>query len=601
MSEAKLGRNRTIKFSVPEYLRKHCTDGQRYLIIWIITGVCCGVAAVAFHKAIEFVFYLVHQLGYWIGDGDQKWFYILIGLAPMVGGILTGLILEYLEPNAAGSGIPRTKSQYYRKFGLMRLREAVYRFIVGVLSVGFGMSLGREGPTVHICSAIASKIGRWFGLARKRIQAMVPLGMGAGISAAFNTPMAAVFFVFEELLGNFSSKSFFGIFIAVVIATTVQRLLVGEHPAFAIDIGLITTDWWMLISVPLGLLSALFGRLFVRGVLSTRGFFREKVSLPNWVKPGIGGLGVGVIGVSVAWFSEGKLGVFGVGYDDLSDALNGRITVILVVALLLVGKVLATLLAYGSGGSGGLFAPTLFIGGMLGALLGLLAQPIFQFDNDVVGAMAMLGMGAFFAAVIRCPMTSIVIIWEMTGQYALILPLMIGNMIAWFVAVRFQPVPLYDSLLLQDKINLKKLPHYKGDQDWRNLPTSTIMTFDPVFIEGHHSIQDNLKRIDLHFRKHHAYPILDQRSRLVGMITHQELDAPIKVDERVSILEMIQDQNLILLKPELSIREAAKILVDNDLVHAPIVSSKDHRKLVGILTLNDITRQQNSMEDSIGR
>ena len=200
MSEAKLGRDMTTGFSLPEYLRKHCTDGQRYLIIWIITGVCCGVAAVAFHKAIEFVFYLVHELGYWIGDGEIKWFYAFIGWVPMVGGIITGLILEYLEPNAAGSGIPRTKSQYYHKFGLMRLREAVYRFIVGVISVGFGMSLGREGPTVHICSAIASKIGRWFGLARKRIQAMVPLGMGAGISAAFNAPMAAVFLCSKSCL-----------------------------------------------------------------------------------------------------------------------------------------------------------------------------------------------------------------------------------------------------------------------------------------------------------------------------------------------------------------------------------------------------------------
>ena len=387
----------------------------------------------------------------------------------------------------------------------------------------------------------------------------------------------------------------------MVIATTVQRLLVGEHPAFAIEIGLITTDWWMLMSIPLGLISALFGRLFVSGVLSTREFFREKIALPNWVKPGIGGLGVGVIGVSVAWFSEGNLGVFGVGYDDLSDALNGRIVIILVLALLLVGKVLATLLAYGSGGSGGLFAPTLFIGGMLGALLGLLVQPIFQFDNDVVGAMAMLGMGAFFAAVIRCPMTSIVIIWEMTGQYALILPLMIGNMVAWFIAVRFQPVPLYDSLLLQDKINLKKLPHYKGDQDWRNLPTSTMMTFDPVCIEGHHSIQENLERIEVHSQEHHAYPILDQESRLIGTITHQELEAQMSEDETVSILKMIQDQNLILLKPELSIREAAKILVDNDLVHGSVVSCKDSQKLVGILTLNNITRQQNSIEDSIGR
>ena len=601
MYEAKSGKISSPKFSIPEYLRRHCTDTQRYLIIWIITGICCGVAAVAFHQAIEFVFHLVQEFSRWMGGGNTTIFYLIIGLAPMVGGLITGLILEYLEPNASGSGIPRTKSQYYRKFGLMRLREAFYRFLVGVLSVGFGMSLGREGPTVHICAAIASKIGRWFGLARKRIQAMVPLGMGAGISAAFNAPMAAVFFVFEELLGNFSSKSFFGIFIAVVIATTVQRILVGEHPAFDIELGMITTEWWMLLSIPLGLTCALLGRAFVSGVLATRQYFRVKVSLPKWMKPGVGGLGVGVVGVSVAWFAGGNLGVFGVGYDDLSNALNGRMTIVLVVSLLLLGKVLATLLAYGSGGSGGLFAPTLFIGGMIGALLGIVAQPLFQYDNEIIGAMAMLGMGAFFAAVIRCPMTSIVMIWEMTGQYALILPLMIGNMLAWLLAVRFQPVPLYDALLLQDKIDLKRLPHYQGDQDWRNLPASTIMTFDPVSVCSEDSVRETLDHIDHDLHKHNAYPVLNREGELVGLITHRELEDQVKVDELIILKELIRNRPFVRLQPHLSIRDVAKILVTEDVVHAPVVSAKDKLKLVGILTLNDITRQQNEIEDSLGR
>ncbi|HKJ89500.1 MAG TPA: chloride channel protein, partial [Oceanipulchritudo sp.] len=214
MSEANLGETKTVRRSLPEYLRHHFTDTQRYLIIWIVTGVACGLAAVAFHKSIDLVFRLVREAAALFGEGNALLFYLFLGLAPVVGGILTGIVLVYVEPSAGGSGIPRTKAQYYRDFGVMRLREAFYRFLVGTISVGSGMSLGREGPTVHICSAIASKIGQSFGLAKKRVQAMVPLGMGAGISAAFNTPMAAVFFVFEELLGDFSSKSFFGIFIS---------------------------------------------------------------------------------------------------------------------------------------------------------------------------------------------------------------------------------------------------------------------------------------------------------------------------------------------------------------------------------------------------
>ena len=602
MSDANLGEiSGSGRRSLPEYLRHHFTDTQRYLIIWIVTGLACGLVAVAFHKSIELVFDMVKELAHWLGGGDSGKALVFIGLAPVVGGLISGLILTYGNPNAAGSGIPRTKAQYYRNFGVIPLREAVYRFVVGTISVGFGMSLGREGPTVHICSALASKIGQWFGLAKKRVQAMVPLGMGAGISAAFNTPMAAVFFVFEELLGDFSSKSFFGIFISVVIAAAVQRILVGEHPAFDIELGLLTTNWWMLLALPLGIFSALFGRAFVEGILQTRRYFNSRMPIPPWIKPGLGGLGVGIIGVSVAWLSSGNLGIFGIGYTDLDAALNGRMTVVSVVALLFFGKIIATILAYGAGGSGGLFAPTLFIGGMLGALVGLLAQPLFGFSSEIVGALALLGMGSFFAAVIRCPMTSIVIIWEMTGQYALILPLMVGNMLAWLLSSKLQPVPLYDALLLQDKINLKKMPQYRGDQDWRNLPVSTIMTFDPVTVSSADSVSVVLGKIRAENARHHAYPVLGPSGVLEGMITHHELEEGAREKGDQPVAGLIKGQKLVTLNPEVSIRDVAQELVVHDVLQAPVVSTKDRHKVMGIITLHDIARQQNAIDDSIGR
>ena len=587
--------------SLPDYLRDHFTDTQRYLIIWILTGLACGLAAVAFQKSIDIVFHFVREAATLFGDGNSTLVYLFLGLAPVIGGILTGIVLVYGEPSAGGSGIPRTKAQYYRDFGKMRLREAFYRFLVGTISVGSGMSLGREGPTVHICSAIASTIGQSFGLAKKRVQAMVPLGMGAGISAAFNAPMAAVFFVFEELLGDFSSKAFFGIFISVVIAAAVQRLLIGEHPAFELELGLITTDWWMLLALPLGLLCALFGWVFVEAILQARQLFREHLAIPLWLKPGIGGLGVGIVGFGVAYLSDGNLGIFGIGYGDLDDALNGRLVLLALVAMLFFGKFVATVLAYGSGGSGGLFAPTLFMGGMLGALVGLLAQPLFDYDGGIVGALALLGMGAFFAAVIRCPMTSIVIIWEMTGQYALILPLMVGNMLAWLISSRLLPVPMYDALLLQDKINLKKMPHYMGDQDWRNLPVSTIMTFDPASLRADALPAKALEWIRSEGLEHHAYPVLDAGGGLTGMFTHHELEEAVRERREVPIAEMIHGRRLVTLLPESSIRDVAQTLVMDDVLQAPVVSSKDRRKLMGIVTLHDIARQQNAIDDSIGR
>lgn len=601
MSEANLGGTIKRRLRFPDYLRQNFTDTQRYLIIWIITGIACGAAAVAFHKSIDLVFHLVRSVAEWIGDGSSGMTYFYLGLAPVLGGLLTGLIVQFLAPTAVGSGIPQTKARYYRDFGVFRLREAVYRFIVGTLSVGFGMSLGREGPTVHICGALASWIGQMFGLAKKRVQAMVPLGMGAGISAAFNAPMAAVFFVFEELLGDFSSKAFFGIFVCVVIATAIQRIAIGEHPAFAIELELITTDWWMLLALPLGLASALLGRFFVEGLLQTRQFFRHRTPVPAWIRPAFGGLGVGIIGVTVAMLADGNLGIFGIGYDDLNTALNGRLVLLSTVALLLGGKIIATLLAYGSGGSGGLFAPTLFIGGMLGTLLGCAAQPLFHYSNDIIGAMALLGMGSFFAAVIRCPMTSIVIIWEMTGQYALILPLMAGNMLAWLLSGKLQPVPLYDALLLQDKINLKKMPHYKGDQDWRNLPVSTIMSFDPVTVGAEERLDDILARIGEEGLRHHAYPVTDAGGQVTGVVTHHEMEEKQRAQAARTVGELVEGQHLISLNPETSIRDVAQILVLEDVMQAPVVSSSDPGKLMGIVTLHDIARQQNAIEDAIGR
>lgn len=590
-----------VRVSPGEWLRSRFSDTQRYVIIWIITGIACGFAAVLFHLSIDGLFHLLFSFARSFARDDTRTFLVTLVVLPTFGGLITGIILAKFAPNAAGSGIPQTKAQFYRDFGVMNLRDALYRFIVGTISVGSGMSLGREGPTVHICSAIASKIGQGFGIAKKRVQAMVPLGMGAGIAAAFNTPMAAVFFVFEELLGDFSSKSFFGIFITVVIAAVVQRLIVGEHPAFDIELGLITTDWWMLLSIPLGFLAAFLGRIFVYSLMATRRFFKENSVLPPWIRPAVGGLGVGLVGVTVYLLTDGNLGTFGIGYRDLDSALNGRMLFLSVVVALFFGKFLASILAYGSGGSGGLFAPTLFMGGMLGASIGIIGQPVFGYESDIVGAMALLGMGSFFAAVIRCPMTSIVIIWEMTGLYSLILPLMAGNILAWLMSNRWQPVPLYDRLLLQDRISLRKMPNYTGDKDWRNLPISTIMTFNVEYVQMGRQVSEVLHDLQKRSTKHHAYPALDAESRLVRVVTHHEMEEIVKELPDAVMEDLPKKKELVVLNPETSIRDAAQTLVLEDVLQAPVVSPSDPQKVIGILTLHDIARQQNAIDDSLGR
>lgn len=581
---------------LPNWLRGRFDDNQRYTILCVLVGVLSGLAAVSFHLAIDFVFeHLIEVAGH-PGAGEIS---LVLLFGPAIGGLIVGLILQYVAPRAGGSGIPQTKIAYHNDFGEISLKEGFWRFVAGTVSVGSGNSLGREGPTVHICSAIASAVGRTFGLAKRRVQAMIPIGMGAGIAAAFNTPLAAITFVFEELLDDFSSKALGAILITVVIAAVVERSILGENPVFTMDrSATFTTSFWMLVAIPLGLAAAVLGHLFVGALLWLRARFKES-PLPSFLRPAAGGLMVGITGITVLYFT-GKLGIYSIGYDDLSASLLGLHNWEIILVLL-VGKFIATIFAYASGGSGGIFAPVLFVGSMLGGLFGVVCVDGFGAAENVRAACALLGMGAFFAAVIRCPLTSILIIFEMTLNYTLILPLMVGNMIAFAVSARLRSVPIYDALLLQDRFSLKKLPTYRGEQDWRNLPVSAIMTHDPVYVLREDSIRTTLKKIADGGLIHHGYPVLDPSGKLAGVVCHHELEECVagRGDEPVGAI--LNPRAIIRVFPDTSIRDTANTLVVEDVLQAPVVSKKDSSKLVGIVTLHDIARQQNAISESIDR
>ena len=584
--------------NLPNWMRGRFDDSQRFLMLCICAGVLCGLVGVSFHLAITGIFEAL--FGFYKGLGI--WAIPAMVLSPALAGLIVGLMIRYVSPTASGSGIPQTKAAYYQNFGVIKTSEAFWRFIIGTISVAFGNSLGREGPTVHICSAVSSKLGRVFGLGKLRVQAMIPVGMGAGISAAFNAPIAAITFVFEELLDNFSSKALGGILIAVAVAAVVERTLLGEHAALQADTTFFTTSWWMLICLVMGPVAGLLGHLFTGMLLTLRARFKQWQKMPNWLKPALGGLSVGLMGVTVLHLSGGHLGVFSIGYTDLNAALNGKLawTVLL---LLLVGKVVATTICYASGSSGGIFAPVIFIGSMLGGLFGVSLVHFFGSDPSVAAGAALLGTGAFFAAVIRCPLTSVIIIFEMTANYSLILPLMVGNFLAHLISSKLRPIPIYDALLLQDGISLKKLPAYRGEQDWRNLPVSTIMTHDSLTVIGGFSALENLEHIKATGRKHHGYPVVTELNsqELLGVITHHELQEMAAVNDHQLISQWIEGHKIIEIYPDSSIRDAANTLVIKDVLQAPIVSRKDPTKLLGIVTLHDIARQQNAIEETIER
>lgn len=582
---------------LPDWMRGRFDDGQRFLALCICAGVLCGLVGVSFHLAITLLFDSL--FGLYRNWG--AWTLPAMIASPAVAGLVVGVLIQKVAPTASGSGIPQTKAAYHNRFGIIKTSEAFWRFIAGTISVGFGNSLGREGPTVHICSAVSSKLGRLFGLSKRRIQAMVPVGMGAGISAAFNAPLSAITFVFEELFdNNFSSKALGGILIAVVVAAVVERSLLGEHSALGATQEIFETSWWMLVCLVLGPCAGLLGHAFTSLLLALRGRFKQWTRMPAYLRPALGGLSVGLIGATVWQFSGGHHGVFSIGYADLNAALNGHL-IWSALLLLLIGKFLATAVCYASGASGGIFAPVLFIGSMLGGLFGVLMIRFLGVDANIAAATALLGTGAFFAAVIRCPLTSILIIFEMTHNYSLILPLMIGNLLAYLIASKLRSIPIYDALLLQDGISLKKMPAYRGDRDWRNLPLSTIMTHDCQTVFGEHDAKTSLEHLTESGHRHHGYPVVSEANplKLLGMITHHELQELTEASDTRKIGDWLDGHGIVELHPDDSIRDAANTLVLKDVLQAPVVSRTDTEKLLGIVTLHDIARQQNAIEESL--
>lgn len=591
------------KTTLPDWMRQRLSDGQRFLVLCLVAGFLCGLAAVAYHLSIHHLFGWLWQVAQSMG---QVGFCATLLLAPTLAGLLVGVAVFLFCPEAAGSGIPQTKAAYYNRGGKISGRIGIWRFVLGALYVGLGNSLGREGPTVHLSAAISSRIGRWAFRDPARVQAMLPVGVAAGIAAAFNAPLSALTFVFEELLDNFSMKALGGMVVAVVVAAAVSRTMLGEDPVLTARIAEdYKTSAWMLVALPLGVAAGLIGHLFVRCTLNLRGWFRDRSYLPGWLAPAAGGLSCGILGLTAFWVT-GLLGspqntVFSIGYSSVEAAFEYKLAVG-VLGVLLVMKFLAVVVNYASGGSGGLFSPTLFLGGMLGGLIGVgLADlehlgnwiPAFPADTKVIGGCVLLGMGAMFAAVVRCPFTSLIIIFEMTGNYSLILPLMAGNMLAWQIARHLQPVGIYNALLLQDGINLRKLPAFRGTQDYRKLPVQTIMTHETFPLYAVESPAAALKRIAAENKRFHAYPVLNQEGRLTGVVTRHQLQHP---GDAENLAALIAGQDLLTVVPDCSIRDAANRMIVRNLQQVPVVSPLEPRKLLGWLTLNDIARQQNVVE-----
>ena len=433
--------------------RRVPNERQRLLAITIVAGGVCGLVAVAFHVSATRLYALLIDRA--SAAPGHAWIWWMI-LTPAAGGLVAGLGLTYWVPAAAGSGIPQVKAAYTFRDGAITMKETAGKFVLCALQLGSGASLGLEGPTVQICAGVSSFLARMARLSPVNQKRMASVGMAAGIAAAFNAPIAAVTFTLEELIGSLDQTMLSGVIVAAALAAVVEHSILGSSPVFFVPrlqsytLAKSSSLVWYAL---LGLLAAIVSVAFTDALLWLRKWFRALSSVPPWVRPAIGGAATGSLAVVAVLFFHLN-GIAGNPYPTLTLALLGGLPVT-AMAVLCVLKLAATVTSYSSGGSGGIFAPALFMGGMLGGAVGYLDVTVFHHSADSIGAFAVVGMGAVFAGIVRAPMTSILIIFEMTGGYGLVLPLMIANMSAFALARHWRPTPVYEALLKQDGIDLE--------------------------------------------------------------------------------------------------------------------------------------------------
>jgi CIC family chloride channel protein len=548
----------------------------------LVAGGLCGLAAVSFHLAIIWAESRLIDRAFSAAGRTWIWWAILV---PTSGSLICGAILQFVIPGARGSGVPQVKVAYAVRGGRVPFVEALGKFVVGVIQIGSGSSLGREGPTVQICAGVASTLGRAAALSRENLRRLLPVGAAAGIAAAFNAPIAAVTFTIEEVVGDLDQAVLAWIVVAAAVAAAIERSILGAHPVFTVagNYGLDHASS-LITYAALGLAAAVVSLIFTESLLGLRKRFQRLTIIPAWMRPGVGGLVTGVLAV-VALASLNKNGITGGGYATLSEALSGSIA-IRALLVLCVLKLVATVFSYASGGAGGIFAPALFIGGMLGGVFGYIDRFALQHGSSDLGAFALVGMGAVFAGIIRAPITSVLIIFEMTGSYGLILPLMISNMTAFALARHFRPTPIYEALLQQNRIYL---PH-KGahvSHALEQLRVGSAMTGDPVTISATASIAEALQQVEND--DFSTYPVIENGHTFIGFVTETRLRrtaAEGGSDQKVATVVQPAPGTL----PTETLVRAVVRMEKSGARQLGVIDSTDGNRLIGLLTMTDIVR-----------
>src|SRR5436309_8608215 len=414
-------------------------EDQVSLVLTLVIGALTGLAVVAF-------ILLTERLGMRLYPPAAAPRRLL--LFPVVGSLGIGYLLFRYFPYARGSGVPQTKAALYAREGRSLLRTVLGKFFCTSATLASGIPLGREGPSVQVGAGIASVLGRFLGLRPEKVKALLPVGAAAAIAAAFNTPLAAVLFALEEVVGDLHAPLLGSVVLASATSWAMLRLLLGNDPLFQVPQYQLVSPLEFGIYAILGVAGGFVSVAFTKLLLWMRARFLRFPKKTVWFHPVAGGLTVGMMG----WFVPQLLGV---GYKHVGEVLNGGMALRLMI-ILLVLKLIAVATSYASGNAGGIFGPSLFLGAMLGGIVGNVANHFLPSYVGTPGAYALVGMGTAFAGIVRAPMTSVVMIFEITRDYAVIVPLMISNLVSFYISAKLQHKPIYEEWEHQDGSHLPR-------------------------------------------------------------------------------------------------------------------------------------------------
>ncbi|RLI82520.1 hypothetical protein DRP07_05080 [Archaeoglobales archaeon] len=557
------------------------TDVVKFNLLAIITGVTCGFIAIGFRYLI-FGFNDLFFSGLGSAMGFISPYYLI--LIPAIGGIFVGFLTYYFAPEAKGHGVPEVMNAVALQGGRIRPRVVAVKALASSICIGSGGSAGREGPIVQMGSATGSTIAQLLRLTPYQTKILVACGAAGGIAGTFNTPIAGVLFSLELIIRELKIRSFTPIVISSVFATIVSRIFLGFlgiKTAFVFEVPPYTlkTPYEIVFYLFLGLLAGAVALTYTKTLYRFEDFF-EAIKIPEYIKPSIGGFIVGMIGL-VVFLTTGKTHTFGVGYESIEMLFRGELVFEVVLALVFL-KILATSITLGSGGSGGIFAPSLFIGSMLGAAYGMVLQMLFPTVVSNHIAYAIVGMAAVFAGASRATLTSTIIVFEMTGDYAIILPLMFACVISCTFFKIFSEDTIYTLKLRRRGIIIEQ----EMDVNlMRTIRVRDIMKREIDTVTEDTPVSELSKRISK--TGHMGFPVV-RDGKLVGMVTHSDFEN-IEDTRGLYVLD-IMTTDVIKAYPDETLEDVIMKSGGRDISHFPVVDPSDDSKLIGFFTKGDIIR-----------